>query len=356
MRHYLLVFTLTVLVAGWSIGHRSNGSSGAAIAGETIQIDEAALAPFSPLPDVMPIAGVEATPARIDLGRMLYYEERLSKNQQISCNSCHDLESFGVDNEPVSPGHKEQTGARNSPTVFNAAGHIAQFWDGRAADVVEQAKGPILNPVEMAMPDETAVVKTLKSIPGYVDAFEKAFPEDKDPVTYDNMAKAIGVFESKLVTPSRWDEFLKGNADALTDAEKVGFNKFVNAGCHACHAGTYLGGQLYNKLGVVKEWPGNEDPGRYEVTQREADRFFFKVPSLRNIAKTGPYLHDGSIPHVDKMVTMMSEYQLGRELSEDEVASIATFLDALTGEIPTDYVQRPELPSSGPDTPGPRLD
>jgi cytochrome c peroxidase len=349
-----LVLVLIILVVGCSTDRKSDGDAGAS--GEAVQIDETALVAFSPLPEVMPVAGVEATPAMIDLGRMLYYDERLSKNQQISCNSCHDLESFGVDNEVVSEGHKEQRGDRNSPTVFNAAGHIAQFWDGRAADVVEQAKGPVLNPVEMAMPDEADVVRTLKSIPGYVDAFAKAFPDDDDPLTYDNMAKAIGAFESKLVTPSRWDDFLKGDADALTDAEKAGFIKFVEVGCNACHSGTYLGGHLYNKLGAAKEWPANEDAGRYEVTQREADRFFFKVPSLRNIAKTGPYLHDGSIPHIDTMIAMMGEYQLDRELTEDEVASIATFLDALTGEIPTDYVKRPELPPSGPNTPGPRLD
>lgn len=356
MRREILVLALLVLAVGCSTDRTSDSNSGAGAAGEAVQIDENALMAFAPLPEAIPVAGVEATPALIDLGRMLYYDNRLSKNQEISCNSCHDLESFGVDNQVVSTGHKELKGQRNSPTVFNAAGHIAQFWDGRAADVVEQAKGPILNPVEMAMPDEADVVRTLQSIPGYVDAFAKAFPDDDDPITYDNMAKAIGAFESKLVTPSRWDNFLEGDTGALTDAEKIGFNKFMEAGCYACHAGTYMGGNLYNKLGVVKEWPGNEDPGRYDVTQQETDRFFFKVPSLRNIAKTEPYLHDGSIQHIDKMIEMMGEYQLDLELTADDVASIATFLDALTGEIPADYVMRPELPPSGPDTPGPSFD
>lgn len=318
-----------------------------------VEIDESALSSFSPLPDEMPLSGVEPTPALVDLGRMLYYEPRLSKSHEISCNSCHDLAAFGVDSRPVAEGHEKQHGTRNSPTVFNAAGHIAQFWDGRAADVIEQAKGPILNPIEMAMPDEAVVVETLKSIPGYVEAFAKAFPEDDDPVTYDNMAEAIGVFESKLVTPSRWDAFLEGDRDALTDAEKRGFNTFVEAGCHACHAGPYMGGALYNKLGLVKEWPDIHDPGRYEVTGDESDRFFFKVPSLRNIVKTGPYLHDGSVDHIENMIAMMAEYQLGRELGDEEIASIKTFLGALTGEIPTDYIRKPELPPSGPDTPQP---
>jgi cytochrome c peroxidase len=337
------VVLLAAVVVAWAAA-----SIGSEPASEVI-IDESALAAFGPLPDEMPLADAETTPAKIELGRMLYYDTRLSKSQEISCNSCHDLEGFGVDNKPVAEGHKEKTGTRNSPTVYNAAGHVSQFWDGRAEDVIEQAKGPILNPVEMAMADEASVVGALKSIPGYVEHFEKAFPEDEDPVTYDSMAEAIGVFETRLVTPSRWDAFLKGDRDALSDAEKAGFNTFVEAGCHACHAGTYLGGHLYNKLGLVKPWPDAEDMGRYEVTKSESDKFFFKVPSLRNVMKTGPYLHDGSIEHVETMVAMMAEHQLGRELGAEDVESIKTFLGALTGEIPTDYIRKPELPPSGPD-------
>ncbi len=321
-----------------------------------VAIDESTLAAFSPLPDEMPLANALTTPAKIELGRMLYYEPRLSKNQQISCNSCHDLAAFGVDNNPVSEGHLEKTGDRNSPTVYNAAGHIAQFWDGRAADVIEQAKGPILNSVEMAMPDEATVVKTLKSIPGYAELFEKAFPNDKDPVNYDNMAEAIGVFETKLVTPSRWDTFLEGDKGALTDAEKMGFNKFIENGCNTCHSGPYMGGHLYQKLGLVKAWPDLEDLGRYPVTERESDKFFFKVPSLRNIAKTSPYLHDGSIESLDTMIAMMAEYQMGRELTDADVKSIKTFLVALTGDIPAEYIKKPELPLSGPNTPVPSFD
>jgi cytochrome c peroxidase len=352
----LAAFALALSIGCSSQEESSEAGSESAATVESVEINEAALAAFSPLPDEMPLANVEASPAKIDLGRMLYYEHRLSKGQEISCNTCHDLETFGVDNDPVSDGHLKKQGNRNSPTVFNAAGHIAQFWDGRAADVIEQAKGPILNPVEMAMPDEAVVVATLKSMPGYVEAFQKAFPGVDDPVTYNNMAEAIGVFETKLVTPSRWDAFLKGDKAALTNAEKTGFNTFIESGCSVCHAGTYLGGHLYNKLGLVKEWPDNEDLGRYEVTQAEADKYFFKVPSLRNIMKTGPYLHDGSIAHVDKMTAMMAEYQLGRELGEEDVASIEAFLGALTGEIPMDYVKKPELPPSGPDTPAPAFD
>jgi cytochrome c peroxidase len=350
------VSVLVAIVMALSLGcSKQEGSESASESAGKVEITESALVAFSPLPDEMPLADVETTPAKIELGRMLYYEPRLSKNQKISCNSCHDLAAFGVDNDRVSEGHMEKTGDRNSPTVYNAAGHIAQFWDGRAADVIEQAKGPILNPVEMAMPDETVVVKTLKSIPGYLELFEKAFPNDQDPMTYNNMAEAIGVFETKLVTPSRWDKFLEGDKKALTDVEKEGFNAFTGAGCNVCHSGPYLGGHIFNKLGLTKAWPGVEDLGRYEVTKNESDKFFFKVPSLRNIEKTGPYLHDGSVESLDTLIAMMAEHQLGMQLGDEEVKSIRTFLAALTGDIPADYVAKPELPPSGPDTPKPVL-
>jgi cytochrome c peroxidase len=348
----LAVFVL-VFAIGCSKKESAEGGNGSA---EAVRVNEAALAGFSPLPKEIVLANIETTPAKVELGRMLYYEPRLSKNQKISCNSCHDLNAFGVDNESVSEGHMDKTGDRNSPTVYNAAGHIAQFWDGRAADVIEQAKGPILNPVEMAMPDAATVVKTLKSIPGYVELFEKAFPDHEDPVTYDNMAEAIGVFETKLITPSRWDSFLEGDKDALTDAEKIGFNKFVESGCNSCHSGPYLGGHLFNKIGLVKPWPNVDDLGRYEVTNEEADKFFFKVPSLRNVVNTGPYLHDGSISSLDTLITMMAEHQMGKELTGEDVESIKTFLATLVGEIPWDQIKRPELPPSGPDTPRPVLD
>jgi cytochrome c peroxidase len=258
-----------------------------------------------------------------------------------------------VDNEPTSDGHKGQKGDRNSPTVYNAAGHFVQFWDGRAANVEEQAKGPVLNPVEMAMPGEKQVVAVLKSMPDYVAAFKKAFPEDKDPVTYDNMAKAIGAFERKLVTPARWDKFLGGDQTALTDEEKTGFNAFVAAGCQTCHAGTLLGGNLYQKLGAAKPYPDASDPGRAKVTKADSDKMFFKVPSLRNVEKTGPYFHNGKLTTLDQAVTHMAEYQLGKQLAEADIKSILIFLNALTGEIPSEYIKEPALPKSTEKTPKP---
>ncbi len=207
---------------------------------------------FAPLPAAVPSEAGEPTEAAITLGRMLYYEPRLSKDQTISCNTCHDLANYGIDPEPTSTGHKGQKGDRNSPTVLNAAAHFVQFWDGRAADVEAQAKGPVLNPVEMAMPGEARVVAVLESMPEYVDLFKQAFPGDKRPVSYDNMAKAIGAFERKLMTPSRWDALLKGDASALTPEETIGLKTFLEAGCQACHYGALLGGTSYQKLGAVE--------------------------------------------------------------------------------------------------------
>ncbi|MDQ7007062.1 MAG: cytochrome-c peroxidase [Acidobacteriota bacterium] len=310
------------------------------------------VAMFQPLPEVMESATNPITDEKINLGRKLYYDTRLSKNQDISCNTCHLLDQWGVDGKPTSAGHGGQLGPRNSPTVYNAAGHIAQFWDGREPDVEAQAKGPILNPVEMAMPSEEAVVRVLKSIPGYVEEFAAAFPGEDDPVTYDNLAKAIGAFERKLVTPSRFDAYLKGDGGALTATERRGLDKFIEVGCTTCHMGPYLGGNLFQKMGLVEPYP-TEDEGRFAVTGNEAEKFFFKVPSLRNVEKTGPYMHDGSLESLDEVVAIMGRYQLGKTIKPDEVMDIVAFLKSLTGDLPMEYIAQPELPASGPDTPGP---
>ena len=304
---------------------------------------------FKPLPAWM---GEKASDDMIALGRSLYYETRLSKNHDISCNSCHDLAKGGVDNQPFSPGHKGQLGGRNSPTSLNAALHVAQFWDGRAADVEAQAKGPVLNPVEMAVPDEATAVKTLKSIPAYPEMFQKAFPGQDDPVTFDNMATAIGAFERGLVTPAPFDAFLKGDEKALTDAQLAGLSTFMDTGCTACHSGVAVGGQGYFKLGMVVPYE-TKDEGRKEVTGNDADLHVFKAPSLRNITLTGPYFHDGSIKSLDEAVKLMAKHQLGKELKDEEVKSIVTFLGALEGKVDAAYVKAPELPPSGPETPKP---
>ena len=293
------------------------------------------------------------TEEKIDLGRMLYYEPRLSLSQEISCNSCHGLDNFGVDNKDFSDGHAGHKTGRNSPTTLNAAAHVAQFWDGRAPDVEEQAKGPVLAGGEMAMPSADHAVMVLKSIPGYEPLFKAAFPNSADPITFDNMAKAIGAFERKLVTPSRFDDYRAGQDDALSAQEVVGLQKFIATGCTTCHMGPVLGGMMYQKLGLVKPWPFLTDAGRSEISGNEGEKYFFKVPSLRNIEKTGPYLHDGSITSLELLVAMMAEYQLGKTLSQEDIFDITAFLKALTGEVDAEFVKEPALPESGPTTPKP---
>lgn len=306
---------------------------------------------FQPITSPKAPQGTEA--AKVKLGQMLFHENRISKNHDISCNSCHTLTTFGVDKEPTSLGHKGVRGGRNSPTVLNAFGHIAQFWDGRAPDVEAQAKGPVLNPVEMAMPSPEAVMQTLASMPEYVSYFKLAFPGEKNPMTYDNFAKAVGAFERQLATPGRFDAYLAGKDDALTAPERKGLETFVEVGCAGCHSGALLGGMMYQKVGLVKPWPNQADQGRFEVTKQEADRMMFKVPSLRNIAETAPYFHDGQTKELSEAVKMMASHQLGRELSDEQTSSIVTFLKALTAKPAAQWLKTPKLPKSTAKTPKP---
>ena len=318
-----------------------------------VQVNAEALKLFAPLPAMMNSPDNPVTDAKVTLGRILYYDPRLSANQKISCNTCHPLDAYGAESKSVSTGHKNQKGSRNAPTVYNAAGHFVQFWDGRAPTVEEQAKGPITNPVEMAMPSNAATVQVITSMPEYVALFQTAFPKDKDPITYNNMALAIGAFERGLVTPSRWDAFIEGDQSALSDAEKSGFNTFSATGCQWCHSGPYVGGSAYQKLGVVKPWLNQTDQGRYQVTKDEIDKMVFKVPSLRNIKKTGPYFHDGSIGTLDLAIRNMAVHQRGVTLKDAQVKSIETWMNSLTGQIPASYIQPPELPKSTSQTPPP---
>ena len=306
---------------------------------------------FMPLPAEVPSATNELTEAKINLGRQLYFENRISKGGKVSCNSCHVLDKYGNDNLPFSPGHEGKLGGRSSPSVYNAALHVAQFWDGRAPSVEEQAKGPVLNPVEMGAPSEEFVIKVLKSMPEYVEAFKAAFPGEADPVNYNNFGKAVGAFERKLLTPSKWDVYLKGNKEVLNAEERKGFTTFVKTGCVTCHNGVGVGGMMYQKLGLLKAWPELTDNGRADVTKSDSEKFFFKVPSLRNITETGPYLHDGSVKTLEDMVKRMAEYQLGKTLTDEEVNSIVIFLKSLKGDLPTDYIKPPQLPASTADTP-----
>jgi cytochrome c peroxidase len=353
-RWIIPVAVLAVTVAACADDSPNTGGTGGTGGGESaVEFDRTLLASFSVLPEVVPPQAYEMTDEIVDLGRLLFYENRMSISQELSCNSCHLLDGFGVDGLQFSLGHEGIPVGRNSPTVYNAALHVAQFWDGRAADVEEQAKGPILAAGEMGMPNPEYVEEVLKTIPGYLPLFEAAFPGDGNPINYDNVGTAIGAFERHLMTPGRFDAFLDGDDSALTDQEKKGLTTFIETGCTACHAGPALGGQMYSKVGLVKPFEGVTDVGRFEVTGLDADMHSFKVPSLRNIAETGPYMHDGSIESLDDMVRIMAEYQLGKDLTDEQVADIIAFLNALTGEIPTEFIAIPEFPESGPDTPGP---
>jgi len=312
------------------------------------QVAEKAKKIFQPISNA-PVENPEnpITEEKVKLGKMLYFDKRLSKDGNISCNSCHNLASAGVDNLPTSPGDNGGFGERNSPTVLNAAHHFLQFWDGRNKDVEEQAGGPILNPVEMAIPSKDFLVDRLSGVDMYKDMFASAYPESSSPITYLNVQKAIAAFERTLVTPSRFDDYLNGESQALTIAEKEGLKTFMDAGCITCHNGKMLGGNSFQKFGQFKEYwhyTGSEhvDYGRFAVTNNEADKFMFKVPSLRNIHETGPYFHDGSVEELAEAVNIMAEINLRERLSDEEVESILTFLGSLSGDIPEEAKHAPK--------------
>ncbi|MFA5620313.1 MAG: cytochrome-c peroxidase [Weeksellaceae bacterium] len=304
---------------------------------------------FGVLPDLADNPDNPVTEEKVFLGQSLYFDPILSKNQTQSCNTCHNLSTFGVDNLPFSPGDAEGTiGGRNSPTTFNAALHIAQFWDGRANSVEEQAGGPILNPVEMGMPNEEAALERLRGSEKYQKLFATAYPNDDNPISWENLTSAIGAFERMLVTPTRFDKFITGDDDALTNREKQGLEDFISNGCVTCHSGVGLGGHIFQKFGVYQDYwietkSENVDEGLASVSKLEADKNVFKVPGLRNITKTYPYFHDGSVRDLKEAVRIMGKIQLNRELTEEQAENITVFFDALTGEIDPKYAENPNL-------------
>lgn len=312
---------------------------------------------FKPIPQQPPaLDGNPTTPAKVALGKMLYFDPRLPAGHNISCNTCHRLSLAGVDMLETSIGHHWQQGPRNAPTVLNAVFNTAQFWDSRAADLKEQAGGPMANPVEMAGTPKH-LVEMLKGIPGYQEPFSKAFPKAKDPITLDNALSAIAVFEATLITPNApFDQFLRGDTKALSAHEKEGLKLFMQKGCAACHNGINIGGGQYAPFGVVEK-PGAEllppdDKGRFDVTHSVSDEYVFKVPTLRNIAETPPYFHTGKSWDLRQAVGVMASAQLGTELSDKEIDQITAFLHSLSGERPE--VTYPKLPPSAVGTPRPQ--
>lgn len=311
---------------------------------------------FKPIPEHPPEQeGNPASPAKVELGKMLYFDPRLSQSHSISCNSCHMIGMGGVDLQPTSLGHRWQHGGRNAPTVYNAVFDVAQFWDGRARDLEQQAGGPLVNPVEMDT-TEVHVVEQLKGIPGYAAAFASAFPGVVQPVTFDNVRKAIAVFEATLITPGApFDRYLQGEEGALDADARAGLAVFIEKGCAGCHNGVNVGGGMYAPFGVV-ERPGADilpptDKGRFAVTRTASDQYVFRVPSLRNVALTPPYFHSGRVWDLRQAVGIMGSSQLGTKLSDADVDKIVAFLHTLTGDQPK--VTLPILPPSVATTPRP---
>lgn len=302
-----------------------------------------------PIEVIKPAANINL--GMVELGKKLYFDPRLSKSGFISCNSCHNLSMGGTDNIPTSVGDKWQQGPINSPTVLNSSLNIAQFWDGRAANLKEQAGGPIANPGEMGFTHQLAV-GVLQTIPGYVREFKQVFGKDK--IDIDQVTAAIAEFEKTLVTPnSRFDQWLLGKTDALSADELAGYKLFKESGCVACHNGPAAGGNSFQKMGLVEPYKGNTKgvEGRAGVTGKDADRFNFKVPTLRNVEMTYPYFHDGAANTLTEAVDVMGRLQLGKKFTKDENAKIVAFLKTLTGDQPN-FVN-PILPPSSDATPRP---
>jgi cytochrome c peroxidase len=313
---------------------------------------------FKPIPKAVPeIKGKSFTNEKIALGKMLYFEPRLSASALISCNTCHNVGMGGADFQETSVGHRWQRGPRNAPTVLNSVFNVAQFWDGRAEDLKQQAKGPVQASVEMNNTPEMTM-KAVKSMPEYTALFTKAFPGQADPVTFDNMAEAIEAFEATLITPdSLFDRYLTGQKDALTSEQKEGLQLYLDKGCAACHGGMNMGGETYFPFGLVEK-PKAEimagDTGRYKITQAKSDQYVFKAPSLRNIDLTPPYFHSGKVWGLKEAVRIMGSAQLGATLTDAEVDKIAGFLKTTTGIQPK--VEYPILPPPTEQTPKPKLD
>jgi cytochrome c peroxidase len=286
--------------------------------------------PIQPLPITIKLDQVKVT-----LGEKLYHDEKLSSDGKVSCATCHDLKKGGVDGKVVSAGAKGRLGSINSHTVFNSSYNFKQFWDGRADTLEAQVDGPLNNPKEMDFSWERAIAY-LKSMPEYQQAFTKAYP--KQGITKTTISHAIAEFERSLITPSPFDDYLRGNQHALTTEQKHGYELFKSYGCVACHQGVNVGGNMFQKFGLVNDYFKDRghiteaDYGRYNVTQQESDRYFFKVPSLRNVELSAPYFHDGSTQSLVKAVQIMGKYQLARDISTKDAEAIVAFLKSLTGK------------------------
>jgi cytochrome c peroxidase len=350
---WLFVLVCSVALGFRIAGHFDPASSQAAEStptqGENELLKEAQ-GHFKPLPKDMGTAEFPVTPARVDLGRMLFFDPRISVDGTVSCARCHLSSLYATDGLAKSHGPKDQLAPRNAPTVFNAALYFKQHWRGDIENVEEQAKGSLLG--GFGNPDYAAAMARVKAIADYNELFKKVFPDDADPVTADNWGKAIGAYERTLVTPSRFDEYLGGKHDALSAEERRGLRTFIDTGCASCHNGAGLGGGKFRKFGVKEDYwkaTGSKeiDRGRIDVTKDPDDLHVFKVAGLRNVEMTPPYFHDGSVGTLPEAVRIMARVQLEKNLSDEDTASIVTFLKSLTGKLPENFANNPVLPAGG---------
>ena len=345
-RHIIMAIILTAIFSCAGISLGASGDE---------ELLKQAKQSFGPLPQVMTSEKDPVTPEKVSLGKILFYETRISVDGTVSCARCHPIGLYAADGLKKSIGNNCKVNPRNAPTLFNAAGQISAHWIGNRVDVEDQARQSVTGPPSFGMPSNEAVEAKLKGIPGYTELFKKAFPGENSPVTVDNLARAVGAFERTLVTPSPFDSFLKGDLAALNEQEKRGLKTYMEAGCIMCHFGPYAGGQMYEKFGIFEPyWKYTKsepiDEGRYAVTKNEADKYAFKVPVLKNVAKTSPYFHDGSVGNLEEVVWIMGKVQLNRALTKEQVEEIVTFLKSLTGMIPKEALEIPLLPSTSSST------
>lgn len=337
------ILLITSCAQNASTGESENVDSAA------IKLQTQAAATFGTLPDTAFNVDNPITAEKVLLGKTLYFDNRLSRNEVQSCNSCHNLATYGVDNLPTSPGNDGVNGTRNSPTTIHSAFQFVQFWDGRNKDVEEQAGGPVMNPVEMGMPDEKLVIERLSNNEGYKTLFAKAFPDDENPISFDNVRKAIGAFERTLMPKAPFDSFLAGDLTAIDSTAKLGLQTFINKGCIACHIGPGVGGGMFQKFALYGNyWDYTHsnaiDSGRVIVTKNPADLYVFKTSMLRNIEKTYPYFHDGSVKELKEAIKIMGKTELNQDLSDEEIQNIEAFLITLTSPLNADQIATPTLP------------
>ncbi len=310
---------------------------------------------FKPLPADAGTPQRPLTPERVELGRLLFFENRVSTDGRVSCAACHLPSFYGTDALPRTVGNQGKILPRNTPTVFNTALQFVQHYGGNRADVEEQAVKALVAPLAYGNADYAAAEARLRALPGYRPMFEKAFPGEAEPVTVENWGKAIGAYERTLITPAAFDRYLQGDTAALSPQARQGLEKFMGFGCSGCHSGATVGGQMYQKFGITQDYwnlTGSKeielfkarDKGRFQDTKNEADAFIFKVQQLRNVAVTPPYFHDGSVAELGDAVRIMGKLQLGRDLSDADISDIKAFLQSLTGEVPAQFAAVPSLP------------